>query len=308
MKIAAYTLLSIAIILTLWMIQADRDVPKYTSRWGEIPMGTTVGLIFLRWIVLSIAFILLLRFHSSGVWKTLLALTAIFALEIASYNLHRTSLTSDVKPHFKILFLTLATLLPLCVIAGGFLSSRALCMAGVIVAVAAGMVGSSGEKTFLAAQRPYFGYTAETPIASMLYWANPMSEQPQLQELWGHIEKHSDWAEQVASQLDGEKRMFALYALCHNPARITGDLQERCWAVAGEAARDMKKQREREPFTSVTVVQLLESVKALAALPGAVRDRHRADFLAARDVVKMAHAETPSIPVLDGADWTLPAN
>lgn len=307
MYTAARVFLAIAIILTLWMIHADYDVPNHTSRWGEIPMGTTVVLIFLRWIVLSFAFILLLRVHHSGVWKTLLALAGIFALEIAAYNLHHTSLTDAVKPHFKFSFLTLATLLPLCVIVGGFLSSRVLCMAGVILAVVASMVGSSGERTFLAVKRPYFGYTAETPIAHMLLSANPMSEQPQLAELWRHFEQHPDWANLVATHLDGENRMYALYALCHNAASLTEGLQARCWEVAGQAARDLKKQHEREPFTSVTVLQVLESVKSLAATPGPIRDRHRAEFLEARELGRMVHAETPSIPDIDSADWAPPA-
>ena len=305
MKISSSVLLSVAIFLTLWMIHADLDVPNHSSRWGEIPMGVTMVLIFVRWIVLSAGFVLLLWANASSFWKTFLALAGIFALEVAVFNLHRTGLTPNVQPHFKTIFLALATILPLCVIVGGFLSSRLVCMAGVIVAVGASIVGNSGEKTFL--RRPYFDFNRETPIAFMLLSANPMSEAPQLAELWGKIESRSDWAEQVAAQLDGENRMYALYALCHSPGRLTESLQERCWTVAGQAARAMKKQHEHEPFVTATVLQLFESVKALAAVPGDLRDRHRADFQDALGVMKMAHDAAPFIPVLDDADWTTPA-
>lgn len=94
-----------------------------------------------------------------------------------------------------------------------------------------------------------------------------------------------------------------MYALCHNPARLSEPLQERCWVAAGRAALELKKEHEREPFTTMTVLQLRESVQALAAIPGPVRDRHRAEFAAARELVQLAHEESLSIPVLDGSDW-----
>ena len=54
-------------------------------------------------------------------------------------------------------------------------------------------------------------------------------------------------------------------------------------------------------MTTSEALKLAEAVKGLAALPGPVRDRHRAEFLAAVDYMKHARADSVQIP--DPASW-----
>lgn len=51
------------------------------------------------------------------------------------------------------------------------------------------------------------------------------------------------------------------------------------------------------------MLKLTEAVKGLAALPGPLRDKHRAEFVAARDYVQRARGDSVQIPDLATVDW-----
>jgi hypothetical protein len=168
-----------------------------------------------------------------------------------------------------------------------------------------GMYGSAGETTFMKIKLPFL--PASSPSETMDYvllWANPMYEPNQLQEVFARIEQRPGWIEEVTQQLDGPSHLSAMYVLCRQPARLDEGLQERCWTAVGAATVELDQQFQKDGHvTTSEALKLAEAVKGMAALPGSLRDRHRAEFLAALEYLKRARADTSQIPDVEKLDW-----
>jgi hypothetical protein len=300
--------LAIAALLTLWLIKIDRGIPGHYTRWGELNMLNVFLLLIVRWFVLTGAFIALLRSGELNAWaswgclRVSMVIAGLLALEICSFGIHHNSLATSIKPQAQTVFAILALLLPVCVIASGFFASRALFILGVAGALLTSIVSAQGERTFLAVKRPYFAENLDMP--ALLQSANPMYEPAQLQELFSRIEQRPNWIAEAATFLDGPHRAEAMYVLCRQPARLDEALQERCWATAGAVAAAFDEQLKEFPLGVSNMLQLTEAVKGLAALPGPLRDRHRAEFPAACDVIDRGGKGSSQVPNLRQFDWT----
>jgi len=307
----AAALLGICVLLTLLLIKEDRAVPGNYTGWGAPNMTQVLTVLAARWVVMTAAFIALLASRRLSGWapwallRVALALGGVFALEFSSFFLHSVFADERVLPRYRIIFAVLATALPLCVMAGGFLSLRWLFLIGVGAAMIGGMYGSAGETTFMKIKRPFL--PASNPNESIDYvllWANPMYEPNQLQEVFARIEQRPGWIGEVMQQLDGPRHLSAMYVLCRQPARLEDALRERCWTAVGAATVELDQQFQKEGHvTTSEALKLAETVKGLAALPGPVRDRHRAEFLAAVEYLNRARADTSQIPDMGRLDW-----
>jgi hypothetical protein len=95
-----------------------------------------------------------------------------------------------------------------------------------------------------------------------------------------------------------------MYVLCRQPARLDEALQERCWTAVGAATVELDQDfRKQGHVTTSEALKLVEAVKGLAALPGPVRERHRAEFLAAAEYLNRARADSVQIPDMGRWDW-----
>jgi len=310
-KNAAAALLGICVLLTILLIKEDRAVPGHYTGWAAPNMTKVLMVLAVRWVVMTAAFIALLASGRLSGWapwaflRVALVLGGVFALEVSSFFLHSVFADERVLPRYRIIFAVLATALPLCVMAGGFLSLRWLFLLGVGAAMIGGMCGSAGETTFMKIERPFL--PASNPNESIDYvllWANPMYDPSQLQEVFTRIEQRPGWIGEVTRQLDGPTHLSAMYVLCRQPARLDEALQERCWTAVAAATVELDRQfRNEGHVTTSEALKLVESVKGLAALPGPMRDRHRAEFLAAVEYLNRARADTSQIPDMGTLDW-----
>lgn len=311
-KYAAFALLAIGILLTILLIQADRNVPGTYTRWGVPNMTSVLMLIVARLLTLVIGFSLLLAgksldtWASSGIWRVLLVITGLLILEGFAFSLHERAIPGTVAPPFQIAHVVLATLLPLTVIAAGFSGSRALFLAGVIATLLTGIIGNAGEETFMKLQRPYQSQIPpNADMRSLLSFANPMYDPVQLQDAFTRIEQRPNWIEEAAGLLeDKDSQLEALYVLGRRADRLDPALQDRCWRAASTATASLD--RDLQQYGQVLVVsalRLAEAVKGLAAVSSDLRDRHREDFVRVRDYSARARPNNPSLPDLAASDW-----
>ena len=131
-----------------------------------------------------------------------------------------------------------------------------------------------------------------------------MYEPNQLQEVFARIEQGPGWIGEVTQQLEGPTHLSAMYVLCRQPARLDEALQERCWTAVGAATVDLDQLFQKEGHvTTSEALKLVDAVKGVAELPGPVRHRHRAEFLAAVEYLNRARADTSQIPDMGRLDW-----
>lgn len=302
-------LLAICVLLTILLIKEDRAVPGNYTGWGAPNMTRVFTMLAVRWVVMTAAFVALLaggRLIGWAPWTILrvaLALGGVLVLEFSGFFLHSVFADENVQSKYRAIFAVLATALPLCVMAGGYFSQRWLFVLGVVAAMIAGIYGSSGETQFMRIKRPFLGpKNPNEKIEWLLPSANPMYEPNQRAEVLTRIEERPNWIRETAEQLDGPYHLSAMYVLCRQPARLEEALQERCWTAVGAATVELAKDFQTYGHvTTSEALKLVEAVRGLAALPGPVRDRHRAEFLAAVDYLKQARADTVQIP--DPASW-----
>src|SRR6185369_3930298 len=153
MKNLAAALLGICILLSILLIKEDRAVLGHYTGWG-VPNMTRVAMVLaVRWVVMTAAFIALLASGRLNGWapgtflRVVLTLGGVFALELSSFGLHSVFADEQVLSRYRMLFAVLATALPLCVMAGGFLPLRWLFLIGVGASMIGGVYGSVGERT-----------------------------------------------------------------------------------------------------------------------------------------------------------------
>jgi hypothetical protein len=301
----------ICVLLTILLIKEDTAVPGIYTGWGAPNMTGVFKVLALRWLVMTAAFVVLLaggRLTGWAPWaipRVALALGGVCVLEVSGFFVHSVFADESVQSKYRTIFAVLATTLPLCVMAGAYFSRRWLFVLGVVVAMIAGMYGSSGETKFMRTKKPFLGpRKPNEKIEWLLPSANPMYEPNQLAEVFARIEERPNWIQEAVEQLDGPDHLSAMYVLCRKPARLGEALQERCWTAVGAATVELDKDFQTYGHvTTSEALKMAEAVKSLAAVPGPVRDRHRAVFLAAVDYMKRARADTVQIPDTTTWDW-----
>lgn len=311
MKYVAAILLGISVVLTILLIKEDRAVPGHYTGWGVPNMTSVFTLLAVRWAAMSAAFVALLVSGALRGWapwafvRVAMALGGVLALECSSFFLHSVFADESVLPRYRTMFAVLATALPLCAMVGGFFSQRWLFVGGVGAAMIAGMWGSSGETTFMRIKKPFLApKDPNEKIDWLLPMANPMYTPDQLAEVFTRIEQRPDWVHETAEQLNGPNHLSAMYVLCRQPARLDEALQERCWTAIGAATVELDGQFQKEGHvTTSEALKLAEALRGMAALPGAVRERHRAEFAAAAEYLKRARGDTVQMPDVAGWDW-----
>jgi hypothetical protein len=310
-KNVAAAFLVICVLLTILLIKEDRDVPGNYTGWAAPNMTKVFTVLAARWLVMTAAFIALQASGRLSGWapwpflRVVFVLGGVFALEVSSFFLHSVFADERVLPRYRILFAVLATALPLFAMAGGFLALRWLFLIGVGAAMIGGIYGSAGETTFMKIERPFL--PVSNPNEAMDYvllWANPMYDPKQLQEVFARIEQRPGWIGELTQQLDGPTHLSAMYVLCRQPAKLDEALQNRCWAAVSAATAELDQQFQKDGHvTTSEALKLVEAVKGLAALPGSVRDQHRAEFLAAVQYLNRARTDSSQIPDMGKLDW-----
>jgi hypothetical protein len=128
------------------------------------------------------------------------------------------------------------------------------------------------------------------------------------------IERRPNWPAVAARSLEDSKdtNLNAAYLLTLKPAALGEDLQERCWRAAIREFNSSEKPAlaAGQYWGMRNTGQLVHTVKTLAAIPGPVRERHRADFVAIRDAVNFYRLKVPpperrrpNLPDLTAVDW-----
>ncbi len=312
MKIAAAVLFSVCVLLTILLIKEDLEVAGNYTGWGVPNMTKVITVVFWRWVVMSAAFIALLASGRLSAWapwaplRVFVALGGVLVFECSSFFLHFVFADENVYQRYRIIFAVLATALPFCVMAGGFFSIRSLFLVGVGAAMVCGIYGNAGETTFMHKKRPFLGTdSANRSLRSVLGSAGPMYDADQRKEVFDWIEKRPYWTTQVAKELDGPEHLSAMYVLCRHPGRLDEALQERCWVALGAATVELDKDREKSAGLVIVseALKLAEALRGLSALEGPVRDRHRAEFLAAMAYLDLARPHSSLIPDTATWDW-----
>jgi len=320
-KIVPTILLCAAGLLSLWILKSDQDVPGSYTRWGQLNMTVVWGLIALRGLVFALAFSALLAsgrlssWVSAGGSRAVLVLGGLVLCELAACNLNYYSVSEKLGAAHHWTFAILAALLPACLIASGWLPSRGLfllALAGSLIAWIAGSSAESAGQVRRAAEveANQLDTATQQGMSSLLAWADPMYGPDRTQKLLERIEQQPDWIHQVAQQLDDPGRASAaMFVLCRKPALLDEGLQERCWSAVRATTERLDKQLRETGSGMLTYgYQLLEAVKGLAGCPCLVRERHRKEFAAAREVLAKLHATALSFPELEETAWATVGN
>ncbi|MCP3466262.1 MULTISPECIES: hypothetical protein [unclassified Bradyrhizobium] len=294
----AASLLIASFLVTLWLWALVEQIPGVPSPFGggrEAGLGIMVLMPPLRWLTLSAAFVVLLidgrlqAWAPYGILRFLMAMVGLIVLEIFMFQILFRRLDDSIAP-FHWLFSSLMILLPLTVMVGGYLGSRAVFVIGIAASLAAVVWPISPSVDYIVRHPDNEGGATAT-LAS--------------------LEKHPDWVKQVSRELDGNHywSLRPAYLLTLKPAALDEDVQEKCWKVGlsvfAEARRFRDKGENQMPgeFNEIAPV-----FAGLASIPGPVRDRHHAEFVAVRDLVNFYRTETPDtrhpeLPDLNTVDW-----
>ena len=293
-------------LITLWLWALVENVPGVPNpAAGGMGAGAAVVLLItlLRWLALSIAFVFLLidgrlrAWAPYGIWRFLLAMVGIIVLEICMFQILLHTVDESIAPYFRWLFSSLMILLPLAVMAGGFLGSRAVFAVGIAV-------------SFAAAIWPIPKYTPPPPDTTTVdYILHHVDAEEDAKAILARLETHPGWVRQVSRELDGAWSGNAAFLLALKPTALNEDVQEKCWKEALSQFAAARQIHDRgENWMPAEFRTIAPVVAGLASIRGPVRERHRSDFLAVRKFVDFYRNETPEtrhpeLPDLDKVDW-----
>jgi len=302
----AVVFLIAGLLVTLWSWAYVVPVPGLPApALSGMGSGLIVLIIpaILRWLALAAAFVFLLwsgRLNSwapYGVVRVILVVVGITMLEICMASVFIRCVDEAVAPHLHLLFKALMILFPVGVMAGGLLGSRAL--------FAVGAVGA-----LVAATWPIPKYTPPPPDPnSVEYLLHRVDSEPDLKDVLARLETHPRWVKDASRSLDGGFGLNAAVLLSLKPGALDQGVQERCWKEAMSSFARAKQVRVwRENWMPGEIRNIAVIVNGLASIAGPVRDRHRADFVAVRDLVNFYRNETPErrypeLPDLRAVDW-----
>lgn len=182
----ATSLLIVGFLVTLWFWALVEQIPGVPSPFngGGKPASASCFHSPLRWLALSAAFMVLLidgRLHAwapYGVLRFLLPMVGLIVLEICMFELLIRSVDKSIAA-FQWVFSSLMILLPLTVIVGGYLGSRAIFVIGIAGSLAA----------------------AVWPIPpSVDYIVHYPDNEADTKVILARLEKHPDWVRQVARE------------------------------------------------------------------------------------------------------------
>lgn len=303
----ALTFLAAAFLVSLWILAFVERVP-----WVPLPAGggqfgglaNALFLSLLRWAALLAAFLFLSLDGRLSGWaphwtlRALLIGVGITLLEGLLFYVELRSAGDKVSPLQQQILASTVVLLPLAVIAGGYLGSRALFAAGIAGAVAA-------------AVWPIPAYTPPPPDESSVeYILHHVDPQAEPAEVLARLDGNRGWHRKVARELDGGWKVNAALLLTMRPTELGEGDQEKCWRIALGSFASVKPHRDwGENWMPSEFRSISRIVHGLASVPGPVRDRHAADFRLVRDYVDFYRNQTPEtrhpeLADLVAVDWT----
>jgi hypothetical protein len=300
--------LAVSLLITLWIWAFLEQI-----RWASIPFGPIGGpgvgaalartMTLARWLTLSIAFVFLLWTGRLDGWahyaalRILLTIGGITLLEGSMFAVDSRCVDESLSPHLRLLFKCLVVLLPSAVIAGGYFGSRDLFISGAVASLTA-------------AVWPLPKYIAPPPDqTSVEYILQNVNPEEDKQDILARLDKHPGWERKAARALERTGGLTAAFLVTLRPAELSEDVQERCWKEAVDSFARARFFRDRgENWMPQEFVPIAPIVQGLASIPGPVRDRHRADFIAIQDFVNFYRVETPErrypeLPDLKQVDW-----
>jgi len=202
----------------------------------------------------------------------------------------------NVPAPMPMVYLAAAALLPVCFMAGALLASRTTFLIASALAPIAGIVISMTwtplNAIYLArlpetkAHLEYQEMTARKiaeinaipaaaglePLLGFIFYGEHFEVSRRAQE---RIEESPDWTVRLATLLDGEHRLKALYVLTRRMDQLPDPVVERCWAASDSIAKEesAKLKKGASPKESEERM-LLESVINLGGKSDAGRVRH----------------------------------
>jgi hypothetical protein len=303
----ALVFLGVGFLITLWLWNLTLDRPIVP--WSGTGMGEGFGIALLgassRWIMLLAAFFLLGLDGRLNTWSRFVAVRVLWAvigltlLEVVMMFVLIRSIDKDVAPHIRLLYQGFDVALPLAVMLGGQFGSRTLFLLG----TAGGLIAAVWQ----------FPKYVEPPLDpnSVEFLLTAIESEKDMSSVLARLEKHPNWVRQVTRALDHQE-WHAAILLSLKPSALNENLQERLWQIAlSHFARSRSIRDHGENWMPGDFSGIAQIVYGLASIPGPVRERHRADFLAVEDFVDFYRTRNPEtrnadLPDLKKVDWAAP--
>lgn len=302
-----------------WSAMNDRP-------WLPIPgrfIGLMMGLGVIPWMLSFAGFALLLVEGALEAWarwgaiRFLIVFLGTAVLEICTVALHDRISNRFTPPNWAAALNVLALVLPgIVIVGGGFFRIRALFLIGTFGTLLAASWRAPDyiPPSILVSE----GQTLVEMVKSATY---DVPERNKI--LLERAQQQPDWVQQVAASLDADSAdtdpVAAAFFLSLKPDVINEDLQEKCWQVVREnMAKVTPPAQAVERYLVGAEAERLGTlsaiVTALVLIAGPVRERHRGDFEALRDLAgeyrklndpdrALIFPKVLQLPDLAKADW-----
>jgi hypothetical protein len=303
--------LSLAVTLWAWGLFAGFRVPTGEIHGQGAGLALAIMITLGRGLALVAAFFLLLQSSSWWFARWLASVGGIVLFEVLIFMVESRSIDPNgrtggdpLPTDLRLLFKMLVLLLPLIVMAGGYFRSWVLFVIG--------LVGAAVAAT---APLPKYKAPAADPFDLPQLLTSMHSDEIRNSDvILERLERRSNWVALAARSLEAsnDTNLNAAYLLSLKPAALGEGLQERCWKAAIHEFNTSEKPAlaAGQYWGMGNTEQLANTVKTLAAMPGPVRERHRADFAAIRDAVDFYRLKAPpperrrpNLPDLRAVDW-----
>lgn len=286
--------LVVACLLTIWVWGF---LEQFWGVMSDVQESTTT-IHLLRWLALLIGFSSLLLGGRLNEWlhgesRQFLAMigavtlmeVGLVKMELWLYQVNSGHFSfGGREPSSQLRFIAsmASILIPLCVIAGGWLGSR--------IWLAAGLAGA------LMAWSGPFGITQAAPSASMFEGKSvesmvgrvtPYSMVMTFDAVIAHLKKHPDWVQRLSRLLDREEyptTISVAYTMLLQPEALGEAEREKCWKAVVAGTQAARAYGEREKAMDPTLPLILDVTGRLEKLPGAALNRHRTDLAQVREV------------------------
>ena len=294
-NVLAAGFLLVACLLTIWIWGF---LEQFWGAMSDVQEGTTT-VHLLRWLALLIGFSFLLLSGRLNGWlrgestQFLVMIAAVTLMEVGMVKLelwlyqvnsgHFSFASREPSSQLRLIAAAGAILIPLCVIAAGWLGSRILLTAGLAGTLMAWYGPFAGPPPTPPAASLFEGKSVESMVGRVTPYSTVMT----FDAVIAHLDKHPDWVPRLSRMLDSQEypaTISVAYTMLLKPEALGEEEQEKCWKAVRAGTQAARAYGEREKAMDPALPLILDVTGRLEKLPGAALDRHRADLAKVREV------------------------